>query len=139
MHGNLYMYSNASQKIIRIILGILLIPLFGDIFILLFLGKLSSRMGLGTYLIALIFTIIPTLIYCLIIEYGTKKLAERWVISFIFAVILGCYLNEVVDFLGRVGLYKWVFSSIFAVILTECVFLSISKALLYLDTGNIKT
>ncbi|MBQ9682928.1 MAG: hypothetical protein IJV35_06625 [Neisseriaceae bacterium] len=68
-----------------------------------------------------------------------KKLAERWVISFIFAVILGCYLNEVVDFLGRVGLYKWVFSSIFAVILTECVFLSISKALLYLDTGNIKT
>lgn len=138
------MSSNTIQKNVRVIFGILLIPLFGDIFILLFLGELISpfmdfEKFLLTYFVALIFTIIPTLIYCLIIEFGIKKLAERWVISFMFALILGCYLNEVVDFLGYVKLYKWVFSSIFAVILTECIFLSISKALLYLNAGNIKT
>ena len=99
------MSSNTIQKNVRVIFGILLIPLFGDIFILLFLGKLISpfmdfEKFLLTYFVALIFTIIPTLIYCLIIEFGIKKLAERWVISFMFALILGCYLNEVVDFFG---------------------------------------
>ena len=118
------------QRLSRIILGTLLVPLFGDICVLLYalgwdLVKEDLMKLLGflafTYLIALFVTGIPTLIFRVIIEWSTQNLMIRLLSSFVFAVILGIFIN-ITDFgtlLNANRLWLWILFSIIAVIITE--------------------
>ena len=118
------------QRLSRIIIGTLLVPLFGDICVLLYslgwdlvtedLMKLLGFLAF-TYLIALFVTGIPTLIFRVIMEWSTQNLMIRLLSSLVFAVILGAFINTT-DFgtlLNAKRLWLWILFSIIAVIITE--------------------
>ena len=109
------------QRLSRVILGTLLVPLFGDICILLFLGEfIKYEYYIITYIIALVFAGIPALLLRLSLEFSTQKLGERLVYAFVFAIGLGVFLNEMWKMAEQPNEYvMWILSSIIAVIITE--------------------
>ena len=123
------------QRLSRVILGTLLVPLFGDICVLIYSVKgdrteiLTLREPLDlfitTYIVAIIFTGIPTLIFRIIMEWSTQKLNIRLFSSFVFAVFLGVFLDITwrlawKTWAGQSNEYAmWIVSSIIAVIITE--------------------
>lgn len=119
------------QRLSRVILGTLLVPLFGDICMLLFLhysNKLTftsvSELIFGlkdSYLGALILTGIPTFIWLFIWEKCTD-LGIRFISSLEFALILGCCLY---------GLFGWISAGMFWFIPSSLIAVSLSELLLY--------
>ena len=122
------------QRLSRVILGTLLVPLFGDICVWIYSiysegGDITDILKLlvhldffiFTYIIAINFTGIPTLIFRVIMEWSTQKLNIRLLSSLVFAVFLGVFINETFGSLDKqpnsYGL--WIMSSIIAVIITE--------------------
>ena len=121
------------QRLSRVILGTLLVPLFGDICVVIYeigweiiIVLMTAPAFLAiTYTFAIIFTGIPTLIFRVIMEWSTQKLNIRLFSSFLFAVFLGIFLN--VTWNAAFEKYDnpqnnyamWIFSSIIAVIITE--------------------
>ena len=124
------------QRLSRVILGTLLVPLFGDICVFIYSEKgnitevikifVPFYLFILTYIIAIIFTSIPTLIFRIIMEWSTQKLNIRLFSSFVFAIGLGVFLTIIWsdDFVG-LGNGKpdeyvmWILSSIVAVVITE--------------------
>lgn len=117
------------QRLSRVILGTLLVPLFGDMCVWLYISKGDIIGIIGiltpphffiiTYIIAILFTGVPTLIFRIIMEWSTQKLNIRLFSSFVFAVVLGIFLDWV-DWEEQSNEYAmWILSSIIAVIITE--------------------
>ena len=118
------------QRLIRVILGTLLVPLFGDICMILFLfsHKLTFESVSEliftlkhSYLGALILTGIPTFIWLFIWEKRTD-LGIRFISSLAFALILGCCLY---------GLFGWISAGMFWFIPSSLIAVSLSELLLY--------
>lgn len=116
------------QRLSRVILGTLLVPLFGDMCVWLYISKgdiniigilTPPHFFIITYIIAILFTGVPTLIFRIIMEWSTQKLNIRLFSSFVFAVVLGIFLDWV-DWEEQSNEYAmWILSSIIAVIITE--------------------
>ena len=115
------------QRLSRVILGTLLVPLFGDICMVLFLysNKLSVSELIfklkDSYLGCLILTGIPTFIWFFIWEKCTD-LDTRFISSSIFALILGCCLY---------GLFGWMGAEMIWFIPSSLIAVSFSELLLY--------
>lgn len=115
------------QRLSRVILGTLLVPLFGDMCVLIYFlsqGEFETRhlhpvFLMLTYIIAIIFTGIPALLLRLSLEFSTQKLGERLVYAFIFAIGLGVFLNAIWKTENTNEYAMWIVSSIIAVIITE--------------------
>lgn len=118
------------QRLSRVILGTLLVPLFGDICMLLFLHY-SNELTFESvseliftlkhsYLGALILAGTPTFIWLFIWEKCTE-LDIRFISSLAFALILGCYLHGLMSWIGGISVLWWILSSVIAVSLTELI------------------
>lgn len=119
------------QRLLRVILGAVLVSLIGDILILIFSGLFFdggiSNIGGFIFLLvvsliyALVFAGIPTLIMRLIVEFSTQKLSTRLMSATIYAFILGIYLELLFfkDKLSPTG--SWLIGSIIAVMATEYI------------------
>lgn len=115
------------QRLSRVILGTLLVPLFGDMCVFIYFlsqGEFETRhlhpvFLMLTYIIAIIFTGIPALLLRLSLEFSTQKLSERLIYSFVFAIGLGVFLNAIWKTVNTNEYAMWIVSSIIAVIITE--------------------
>ena len=123
------------QRLLRVILGAVLVSLIGDIVILFFNGlarEIIRKITIGgtegfafVFILSLIFAFvfagIPTLIMRLIVEFSTQKLSTRLMSATIYAFILGIYLELLFfkDKLSPTG--SWLIGSIIAVMATEYI------------------
>lgn len=122
------------QRLLRVILGTVLVSLIGDIVILFFNGlarEIIRKITIGgtegfafvfilSLIYALVFAGIPTLIMRLIVEFSTQKLSTRLMSATIYAFILGIYL-ELLFFKELSPTGSWLIGSIIAVMATEYI------------------
>lgn len=115
------MSSNKKQKIFRIILGTLLVPLIGDICILwfftenifFFINKLD--IFLLSFAAAFLCVSIPTLLVRLWIEFYIQSFATRLAIACLFGLLLAVLLTKLMP----IGV--WFAASLIATISTELI------------------